>query len=135
MTDAPAPADMLKYAAALLAARLEWITDEITGSGCDHGGHEPSIDALCDTGIQISELASLCGDPLRYSDGRQVKSTREIEQGVITSHVWYPDPGQEKPQSWRGALRHDPDEPSPGVYEVTLTPATQDIHVRVVRTA
>lgn len=132
---APNPADMLKYAAALLADRLEWIGDEITGSGCDQDGHETPVNALCDTGIEISELASQYGDPLRYSDGRQVKSTREIEQGFITSHVWYPDPGQEKPQSWRGILLHDPDEPSPGVYEVTLTPATQDIHVRVVRTA
>lgn len=132
---APDPADMLKYAAALLADRLEWIGDEITGSGCDHEGHETPVNALCDTGIEISELASQYGDPLRYSNGRHVRSSREIEPGFITAHVWHPDPSQEEPQSWRGTLRHDPDEPSPGVYEVTLTPATQDIHVRVVRTA
>lgn len=134
MTTTPSPADMLKYAATLLADRLEWITDEITGSGCNHG-HDTPVNALCDTGITISELASQYGDPLRYSDGRLVKSSREIEQGVITSHVWHPDPTAEPSQSWRGTLRHDPDEPSPGVYEVTLTPATQDIHVEVVRTA
>lgn len=128
------PADLLKYAAALLAQRVEWTTDEISGSMCS-GEHQIPLDAICDAASEIAALASQCGDTRRYSDGRHVRSSREIESGVITEHVWHPDPAAEQPSSWRGALRHDPGVPSPGVYEVTLAPVTQEILVRVVRTA
>jgi hypothetical protein len=128
-------ADYLKYAAALLKERIDWTTDNIAGSGCDHDGHEQDTDAINDIADDILTLAAQFGDPRRYSDGRRVQSSAEIEHGLITSHVWHPDTTAEESRSWRSSLPSDPGEPSPGLYEVTLEPTTQDIHVRVVRTA
>ena len=63
-----------------------------------------------------------------------VQSSAEIQPGLITSHVWHPDAATEDATSWRASLPSDPGEPSPGVYEVSLDPVVQEIHVRVVRT-
>ncbi|MBX9920808.1 MAG: hypothetical protein K2Y33_13445 [Mycolicibacterium frederiksbergense] len=125
--------DALKYAAALLRHRAEWTTDAIGGAGC-RGNHEIELDAIDEAVLEIWRLAGQYGDPLRYSDGRLVRSSREIEPGVTTEHIWMPDPAAEEPRSWRGTLRHDPGEQCPGLYEVATTPMTQEIHVRVVRT-
>lgn len=130
----PTAADYLKYAAALLKQRTGWATDAISGSDCTDS-HELELAAVDDVTREIGAVAARFGDARRYSDGRLVKSSREIEPGVVTEHVWQPDPAAEEPSSWRGALRHDPGQPSPGVYEVALTPATQDIHVRTVRSS
>lgn len=124
--------DALKYGAALLQQRTEWTTDSISGADCN-ADHDPEVGLIEATAAEIIRLAARFGDPRRYSDGRLVKSTREIEPGFITEHVWHPDPTAEEPRSWRGTLRHDPDEPCPGLYEVSLTPATQEIHIRTVR--
>lgn len=127
-------ADVLKYAAARLWQVTEWTTDSIGGACCEGVDHDAELDAISDAAFEIVKLAGQFGDdPHRYSDGRQVKSTREIEPGVYTVHVWHPNPDEDKIRTWRGYLRSDPDVPSPGVYEVTCDPATQDIHVRVVR--
>lgn len=128
------PLDALKYAAALLQQRMEWTTDAIAGSECTVE-HETELDAVYDTSREITGLAAAFGDPRRYSDGRLVKSRAEIQRGLVTEHVWHPDPTLEYRRSWRGALPSDPDVPSPGVYEVTVDPKAQDIHVRVVRLA
>jgi hypothetical protein len=126
--------DAVKYAAALVKQRIEWTGDEIAGTECGHD-HEEPLNALGDLPAEIADLATAFGDPNIYSDGRKVKTWAEIEDGVITSNIWHPDPTVEKPRSWRGHLRSDPGIPSPGVYEVTTYPETQEIHVRVVRTA
>lgn len=126
--------DALKYAAALLRYRADWATDAIGGADCS-ADHEPELEAIDDAVREIDALAAQFGDSRSYSDGRLVKTSCEIEPGVVTAHVWHPDPSAEKPQSWRGTLRHDPGEPSPGVYEVSTDPATQIIHVRAVRLA
>jgi len=129
--------DALKYAAAILRERTDWALDEIGGSTCDQGGHELQTDAIHDITVDISNLAEQFGDPNVYSDGRMVKTSAWIaDDEVGTSHVWHPDVTQEKPHSWRGNLpSYAPDVPSPGLYEVTTYPLTQEIHVRVVRTA
>jgi hypothetical protein len=125
--------DALNYAAALLKSRFEWTGDAIGGSMCD-GDHELELDALDDTVKEILELAASFGSRRRYSDGRAVESTVEIEQGLVTSHIWQPEPGVEQPRSHRGhLLSGDPDVPSPGVYEVSTNPVTQELSVRVVR--
>ncbi|ORB26625.1 hypothetical protein [Mycolicibacterium parafortuitum] len=131
---ATTPSDQLKYAAAILWQRAEWTTDAIAGSCCDDD-HDIELDAITDAACEIRAMAEKLGDPRTYSDGRQVQTTREIEPGVYTVHVWHPDPSAEQPRSWRGSLRHDPDEQCPGVFEVTTTPETQEIHVRTVRLA
>lgn len=128
--------DALKYAAALLDSRTGWALDAIGGSMCDYGGHEDELDAIHDAVREVMRIASLAGNPRHYSDGRVIQSSKEIEYGFVTSHVWHPDPSFEEVSSHRGPLPSgDPDLPSPGVYEVTTYPSTQDIHVRVVRTA
>jgi hypothetical protein len=128
------PADALKYSAALLKSVTEWALDSIGGGLCD-AGHEDETAAIYDTVNEVRDLAAQFGDPRLYSDGRRVQSSAEIQRGLVTSHVWHPDVTAEKPSSWRSTLPSDPGVPSPGIYEVTLDPATQDIHVRVVRTA
>jgi hypothetical protein len=135
MTNTIPASDALKYAAALLKERICWTTDMIAGSGCDHDGHERETDALNDIGDDILALATRFGDPRRYSTGRLVWTSTEIVGGVVHSHVWHPDPAAEGPRSWRGHLPSDPGVPSPGLYEVSTDPATQEIHVRVVRSA
>ncbi len=128
--------DALKYAFAVVRDRVEWTTDEIGGSSCDHHGHELQCDAMFNLIEEIGSLAGQFGDTNLYSDGRVVRSVRWIEKDALsTGHVWHPDPSQERPQSWRGHLLSDPGVPSPGIYEVSTDPATQEIHVRVVRTA
>lgn len=136
-------ADALKYAAALLRGRADWTCDSIGGAMCvhevEHGqqeGHDVELDAIEEVVSDIETLAAQFGDPRRYSDGRRIKTSREIEYGLVTSHVWHPDPSAEQPRSWTGHLPSgDPDVPSPGVFQVTTTPRTQEIFVRVVRTA
>ena len=127
--------DALKYAAATLKSRTDWACDAIGGSLCN-GDHEIETGAILDTVTEIRALAAKFGDPRRYSDGRLVESSKEIVSGITTAHVWHPDVASEPVQSFRGDLPSgDPGLPSPGVYEVTATPATQDLHVRVVRVA
>lgn len=127
--------DAMKYSAALLRSCTDWALDSICGSLCNCGGHEDELDAIHGTVDQIVELAEQFDDPRRYSDGRLVRSSKEIVSGLVTSHVWHPNPAAEEPRSWRSSLPSDPGIPSPGVYEVSLYPETQEIHVRVVRTA
>lgn len=125
--------DYLKYAAAIVRQRIEWTTDEIGGSMCD-GEHDIPLNALMDLRAEIEVLAAKYGDLNTYSDGRKVKTSTWIDEGLSTGHIWHPDPTTEKSQSWRGSLLSgDPDVPSPGVYEVTTHPKTQEIHVRIAR--
>ena len=127
--------DALKYAAARLHGCTDWAIDSIGGSGCEGtGGHDDELNAVADIVAEINGIAAEFGDRGTYSDGRKVKTGARIDDNICTEHVWHPDPTQEKSESWRGTLLHDPGTPCPGVYEVTTDPATQDIHVRVVRT-
>lgn len=135
MTSESTAADMLKYAAAMLQTRTDWALDSIAGAICDQGAHEDELDDLHDTVNKICALAAGFGDPGRYSDGRLVQSSKEIVDGLVTGHLWHPDPASETPRSWRANLPSDPGVPSPGIYEVTTDPATQQIHVRVIRVA
>lgn len=131
---APNAADYLKYAAARLHSCTDWTVDAIGGSICEGaGGHEIELNALADIAAEVNGIAAEFGDRHTYSDGRAVRSGAWIDGCIHTQHIWHPDPSQEEPRSWRGNLLHDPGTPCPGVYEVTTTPATQDIHVRVVR--
>jgi hypothetical protein len=127
--------DALKYAAALLKDRTDWTLEQI--SYCDCGDdHETATEAIAAVVHDIRALAAVFGDPRRYSDGRPIEtSSAEIipTYGSRQSHIWHPDPSQEKPQRWRGPLLSDPGVPCPGIYEVSTDPATQDIHVRVMR--
>ena len=125
-------ADYLKYAAAALKQRIDWTTDAIGGALCE-GDHETPLDALHGISRDITAITTQFGDPDRYSDGRQVTTVREIEPGLITEHIWHPDPTTEEPRSWRGHLMFDPDESCPGVYQIETDPTTQQVRVQVVR--
>ncbi|AGT12161.1 hypothetical protein JABBAWOKKIE_62 [Mycobacterium phage Jabbawokkie] len=127
--------DALKYVAQLLWERTEWTTDGIAGSECG-GCHDIELDALSDIASEVFDIAAMFGSLRTYSDGRVVKTRKEIAEGLVTEHVWHPDPSVEKPRTWRSSLPSgDPDLPSPGLYEVTTDPSGQQIHVRVVRLA
>lgn len=126
--------DYLKYAAAVVRERIEWTTDEIGGGMCETD-HEIPLDALMDLCGDVDKLTIPFGDPNTYSNGRKVRTSQRIEDGVYTVEVWHPDPAEQQSKSWRGNLMHDPGTPCPGLYEVTTYPETQEIHVRVVRTA
>jgi hypothetical protein len=115
-----------------LKSRTQWADDSIAGSD-ECNGHELELEAIDHTVTEIRRLAAQFGDPGRYSDGRVIESRAEIVPGFVTCHVWHPDPNVEEPASHRGLLLSDPGVPSPGIYEVSTDPATQDIHIRVVR--
>ncbi|ABM15140.1 hypothetical protein [Mycolicibacterium vanbaalenii] len=127
--------DALKYAAAQARQTANWALDAIAGSCCN-SDHEAELDALHSLVDQIEDFATELGDLGRYSDGRLVRSATWIVEGDLsTGHVWHPDVAAEEPRTWRGHLSPAcPGAPSPGVYEVTTDPLTQEIHVRVVRT-
>jgi hypothetical protein len=125
-------ADALKYAAAILEERTDWTDQVIGGAECGEE-HETPLDAILAVRDEIASLAAHFGDPSRYSDGRLVKSRKEIQRGLIFEHVWHPDPTQEEPHSRRDNLPSDPDVPPPGIYEITTDPEMQEIHVRVAR--
>jgi len=124
--------DYLKYAAAVVRQRIEWTTDEIGGSMCN-ADHELPLDALMDLRSELDEFVARFGNPNTYSDGRKVKTQAQIEDGAYAVQLWHPDVAEDEPHSWRGHLSFDPGEKCPGVYEVSTDPATQEIHVRVVR--
>lgn len=125
--------DALKYAAAKLTSCTDWACDSIAGSLCDHGGHENECDAINDVAAFIQGVAAQFGDINRYSDGRAVQSTAQIVDGLTTAHIWEPNPYAEEPSSWRGNLHSGhPDIESPGVFEVSATPLTQELHIRVL---
>jgi hypothetical protein len=135
--------DALKYAAAILTKRTGWACEAIgTSEECGtsemygddvHGDELTAISAAVD---EIRALAARFGDPRRYSDGRPIGTYAEIVPGFHTEHIWLPNPAEEKPRSWRDELpSFDPDLPSPGRYEVSTDPATQQVHVRVMRTS
>jgi|GEM_PF-5871298 len=65
--------DALKYAAALLNYRAEWINRSIGGSDCDTD-HDVELDSISAIARQVSKIAAHFGDPRRYSDGRLVTS-------------------------------------------------------------
>ena len=133
MTTTPNAADYLKYAAARLNGLAEWATDSIGGAMCEGADHEVECNALTDISGEISAFAGLFGDPLVYSDGRAVTSSAQVDTGLSIRHTWHPDPQHEQPESWRRNLHHDPGTPCPGHYEVTTTPLTQEVNVRVWR--
>jgi hypothetical protein len=124
--------DALKYAAAKLENSTDWTLDVI---GDCVNSHDIEVNGILDIRDYIKKLAALFGHPNLYSDGRVVKSFKEIQYGLTTGRVWHPDPAQDKVTSWRGTLPSDPGVPSPGVYEVTCYPDSQEIHIRVVRNA
>ncbi len=129
------PEDVLKYALARTRDTQGWALDAV--GDCGHpDGHDDMVSALIDEQCTLRELAAqVIRDPERYSNGRAVQTTQEIVPGLYTGHVWHPLADAEEPYSWRAALPSDPGVPSPGVYEVTVDPARQDIHVRVIRLA
>lgn len=131
-TNAIRPDDALKYAAAKLKSCTEWATDSI---GAKTETVDDELDAINATVTEICGLAMQLPSRGRYSDGRAVVTRARILDGLVTEVVWHPDPAQDSPSSWRAALPSDPDVASPGVYEVMTDPATQDVHVRVVRLA
>jgi hypothetical protein len=136
MTATPNAADCLKHAAAIARECIEWTTDAIGGSSCDHDGHEIETNAISDLAGDLVEIAAPFGDLNRYSDGRLVRSVAWIVEGELsTARIWHPDITADGPRSWRGHLPSDPGSPSPGVYEVATDPVAQEILVRVVRTA
>lgn len=126
--------DALRYAAAKLTSCTDWACDSIAGSLCDHG-HEDELGAIHDAAALIQGLAAQFGDLNTYSDGRQVKSHKQVAEdaGLHIEHIWEPNPYAEERSSWRGNLHSGhPDIPSPGVYEVSTSPLTQEIHIRVL---
>jgi len=124
--------DALKYAAALLSHQTRWTSHVIIGSaGCD--GHPAELEAIGSAVDEIQVLAGTFGDTLQYSDGRAVMTDTEIRRGLFYRHVWHPDPSREAPRSWWGRLRPKPGISCPGTFEVATDPATQTLHVSVVR--
>ena len=118
--------DVLKYMAYRVRNTISWTVDSLPIEG-DDGEHE--IDALCALAEEFETLLGpLCEAWNHYSDGREIQTSREIEHGFTTSHVWHPDPAQDTEQTYSGRLLADPGENN-GTYEVRIVPP-QEVTVR-----
>lgn len=133
--------DALKYAAAILTERISWTTEAIGCSEeCGHGEqcgddvHRDELEAIDAVVREIRSFAARFGDSRRYSDGRMIIAHAEIVRGFVAEHIWHPSPAEEQPQTRGGEVpSFDPNRPSPGRYQVSSEPATQTLHVRVMR--
>ena len=134
------PLDSLRYINSHCGDLLDYVLDRLS---CDLGAADTedlqsmleSIQADIRTELKAhASDATMPAQAQYYSNGRRVRSSAEIEYGLVTSHTWHPDASAQESRSWRSSLPSDPGVPSPGIYEVTLEPATTDIFVRVVRT-
>lgn len=113
-------ADALKYLRILVGrevdSAVERLYDELQVDA------HPELERLWDLGKRIAAVI----DPLdldwdRYSDGRRVQSSAEIEQGHTFVHLWQPDPDSESERRFTGDLLADPGQ-SKGTYEATIVP-------------
>lgn len=133
------PTDSLRYLEARIGSGLEYVIDRLGWSlldGLTEDETEDLQNILESLQAEIqAQRKSHTANRWYYDDGRAVKSRADIEEGHYTEQVWHPDPGAEpEPHSWRGnLLSGEPDVASPGIYEVTITPEDQQIHVRTVR--
>jgi hypothetical protein len=145
MTTNYSPLDSLRYINSHCFDLLDYVIDSL-GCSKPNGLNEEQTEDLqamlesvqVDIRTELKAHASDATMPARlqsYSNGRRVRSDAEIQYGLVTSHTWHPDASAQETRSWRSSLPSDPGVPSPGIYEVTLEPAAQDIHVRVVRIA
>ncbi len=120
--------DVLKFLIRDLERTLDWTLDSLGEQGLAVDAH-PELEAIEALG---AEAARLCG-PLveawnRYSDGREVLTTVEIENGHVYSMLWNPDPTKDVALVHRGKLLADQGEDN-GRYEIHVTPP-QSVTVR-----
>jgi hypothetical protein len=146
MTTNYSPLDSLRYIDSHCHGLLDYIIDRLGCSLGSGGLDEEETEDLqsmlesieADIRTELNAHASDATMPSRlqhYSNGRRVRSDAEIQDGLVTSNTWHPDASAQESRSWRASLPSDPGIPSPGIYEVTLDPVAQDIHVRLVRLA
>jgi hypothetical protein len=138
--------DVLKYQAAIGKSHIEWATDYISGN-VYHGLSDDAarqIEDVLEHPIEtIDEYAKgilaavLDVEPDftlsegRYSDGRRLTSSVQIETGMTFSHTWHYDAskGPQEPFWIRGGeLGADPGQYA-GSYAVMVDPSTQTLEV------
>lgn len=120
--------DALKYLAIDISRTVGWTTDSLCSSGV-FDNDPPEIEAICQ---MVEDMNALLG-PLvevwnRYSDGREIKTTVEIEPGFSYDHTWHPDPSKNAASVVTGKLLADPGEDN-GTYEIRIVPP-QTVEVR-----
>lgn len=113
--------DALKYLALEISRTVGWATDSLCGSGVFEGD-PPEIEAICQ---MVDDMNALLG-PLaeawnHYSDGREIKTTVEIEHGFSYDHTWHPDSSKDTARVVKGKLLADRGEDN-GSYEIHITP-------------
>lgn len=140
--------DVLKYQAAIGKSQIEWATDYIGGNvyhGLSDDAASQIEDALEDPIETINDYAKgILASVLdiepdftlsegRYSDGRRISSSVEIETGMTFSHTWHYDvsKGPQGPFWIRGGeLGADPGQYA-GSYAVKVDPSNQTLEVEV----
>jgi hypothetical protein len=123
MTINHTPTDALSYLLLLIRDRLEWATDQIGGNTPSinatademYDGNEHVLNDLSDLVKDVEHIALPHLDSTSYSDGRPIRSSIEIQEGHTFSHVWHPDPTQER-------KRTVPVQIPGGEAQVTITP-------------
>jgi hypothetical protein len=118
------PADALTYLALLAEQRLDWAGESVSANSAD-ADLETETEALGD-------LADTCRDtlrqvfgqvPTRYSTGRLVRSTVDIEEGHPFTVLWHPDPTHGQPHTCRGAALDG------GQWTARVDPQAQTVRV------
>ncbi|WP_064255532.1 hypothetical protein [Rhodococcus sp. HS-D2] len=86
--------DALMYAAALVRAQIEWLTDAIVDRLDPDAAAavEPLVDQLDGLARQVAEIAAPHDRGPRYSDGRPIESRLRIDGYGQIVHLWPADP-------------------------------------------
>lgn len=105
--------DLLKYFSRRAASYIDWVVDTSEDSES-----EP-MESLADFGVAIKQLTlPLIGDDWdKYSDGRAVELTVEVQHGHKFTQLWHPDPAKDVKRTYTGALTE-----KGGTYTIEVIP-------------
>lgn len=109
--------DALLWTVLEMDGLFDWISETLTELEKDDAAN-----SLWRFQSKVRELASAANLSMYYSDGRIAKTSAEIEENFTASHLWEPDPTEDKPISWDGRLSVDPGRPDRGGYVVHVVP-------------
>lgn len=125
--------DRLIYAALSARTGIDWAT----GSASDHGHWDDCCGPECDALDNASDqLAAAVNQFRRYSDGRPIRSTIDVEPGHRFTHTWPPgpDPQPGPIELCRGELSRCDADRSRGTFIVWIHPADSMLHIEIVPT-
>ena len=128
--------DVLKYLTAVAEGQTEWAVDYIYGNvsfGLSDEDAERIESAIGDSLDSISYVPKLMLEAIqliepgftihkgKYSDGRPVRSSIVIEEGLVCPYLWHYDIDKVESETLTGTMCADPGQYK-GTYEIKILP-------------